>query len=92
VFVQRQRTRGLHTEHPAGEQKTNDERSLSCLETLHGGARTNRISGVVNGPILAGLRAPSPASQPTISTPIDRHYEQIRLDMEPLFQKLGIAA
>jgi hypothetical protein len=43
-------------------------------------------------PILAAVRVPSRVPKPTISTPVDRHYEQIRLDMQPLFQELGIAA
>jgi hypothetical protein len=29
---------------------------------------------------------------PSISTPTDRHYEKLRIDMEALFNDLGIAA
>jgi len=43
-------------------------------------------------PLLAGARTPPRASNPATWTLIDQHYQQLRLDMEPLFQELGIAA
>jgi len=43
-------------------------------------------------PLLAGVQTPPCASKPTASTPIDEHYEHLRLAMHPLFQELGLAA
>jgi hypothetical protein len=43
-------------------------------------------------PILAGVRTPPPPSKPTAWTGTDQHYEQLRLDIQPLFEELGIAA
>jgi hypothetical protein len=43
-------------------------------------------------PILAGVRATHPAPQPKLAPTIDQHYERLRLDLQPLFQELGIAA
>jgi hypothetical protein len=43
-------------------------------------------------PILAGVRTAAPSRQPPISTLIDQHYNQLRLDFQPLFEELGIAA
>ena len=46
----------------------------------------------VIGPLLAGVRTPAgPRTLSTLTT-IDQHYQQLRLDMQPLFQELGIAA
>jgi hypothetical protein len=46
----------------------------------------------VIGPILAGVRSPHLGRKPNAWTPADRHYEQLRIRMQPLFQDLGIAA
>ncbi len=46
----------------------------------------------VIGPLLAGARTPPRASKPATWTLVDQHYQQLRLDMQPLFQELGIAA
>ncbi len=43
-------------------------------------------------PLLAGIRTPARPSKPTILTIIDQHYEHLRLDIQPLFEELGIAA
>src|SRR6266545_3695426 len=43
-------------------------------------------------PILAGVRTSAPSAKPPISTLIDQHYNQLRLDFQPLFEELGIAA
>jgi len=43
-------------------------------------------------PILAGVSTSAPSSRPPISTLVDQHYDQLRLDFQPLFQELGIAA
>jgi len=43
-------------------------------------------------PILAGVRATQHTPQPTLAPALDRHYERLRLDLQPVFQELGIAA
>ena len=43
-------------------------------------------------PLLAGVRATHPDPQPKPSPALDRHYERLRLDLQPVFQELGIAA
>jgi hypothetical protein len=46
----------------------------------------------VIGPLLAGVGSQQPTRRPTTWTTLDQHYERLRLDMQPLFQELGIAA
>src|SRR5262249_4671658 len=46
----------------------------------------------VIAPILAGVRSPILGRKPPTWTALDRHYEQLRIRMEPLFHELGIAA
>ena len=46
----------------------------------------------VIAPLLAGVRSPRLGRKPATWTPADRHYEQLRIRMQPLFQELGIAA
>ena len=46
----------------------------------------------VIGPLLTGARTPPRAAKPATWTLVDQHYQQLRLDMQPLFQELGIAA
>ena len=41
---------------------------------------------------LAGVRSPRLGRKPVNWTPADRHYEQLRIRMQPLFHELGIAA
>src|SRR5216684_1685112 len=43
-------------------------------------------------PLLAGVQTPPRTSKPATWTPLDWHYEHLRLAMQPLFQELGIAA
>jgi hypothetical protein len=43
-------------------------------------------------PLLAGVQTPPRTPKPATWTPLDRHYEQIRFSMQPLFHELGIAA
>ena len=43
-------------------------------------------------PVLAGVRATQPESPPNLPSAFDQHYHRLRLDMQPLFQELGIAA
>jgi hypothetical protein len=43
-------------------------------------------------PILAGVRSPHLGRKPKAWTTADRQYEQLRIDMQPLFQDFGIAA
>ncbi|HZM80572.1 MAG TPA: hypothetical protein VFC19_32950 [Candidatus Limnocylindrales bacterium] len=45
----------------------------------------------VIAPILAGVRSPRMGRQPKIWTAVDRHYEQIRIDMQVLLVHLGLA-
>jgi hypothetical protein len=42
--------------------------------------------------ILTGVRSPRIGRRPKTWTQLDRHYEQLRIDMQPLFEELGIAA
>ena len=46
----------------------------------------------VIGPILAGVRSPRMGRKPITWTSVDRDYEKIRIDMQTLFQDLGIRA
>jgi hypothetical protein len=46
----------------------------------------------VIAPILAGVRSPRLGRKPATWTAADRHYEQLRLRLQPLFRELGIAA
>jgi hypothetical protein len=46
----------------------------------------------VIGPILAGVRVPRRGRRPKTWTSADRHYEALRLEMNALFNDLGIAA
>jgi hypothetical protein len=43
-------------------------------------------------PVLSGTRLPKRGPKPSTWTTLDRHYEQLRLDMQLVFQDLGIAA
>ena len=45
----------------------------------------------VIAPILAGVRSPRMGRKPAHWTPIDRHYEHLRVGMQALFSDLGIA-
>ncbi len=46
----------------------------------------------VIGPLVAAARTPPCPSKPATWTLVDQHYQQLHLDMQPLFQELGIAA
>ena len=46
----------------------------------------------VIAPILAGARSPRRGRKPVTWTNVDRDYEKIRIDMQTLFQDLGIRA
>ncbi len=46
----------------------------------------------VIGPILAGVRSPRRGAKPAIWTRVDQQYETLRIDMQALFQHLGITA
>jgi hypothetical protein len=43
-------------------------------------------------PLLAASGQPQPSSKPANPTPIDHHYESLRLSMRDLFRELGMAA
>jgi hypothetical protein len=43
-------------------------------------------------PLLAASCQPEPASKPANPTPIDHHYERLRVGMRDLFNELGMAA
>jgi hypothetical protein len=43
-------------------------------------------------PILAGVRSPRIGRRPNTWTPADRHYERLRIHMQPLLEELGLAA
>ena len=43
-------------------------------------------------PVLSGTRLPKRGPKPSTWTTLDRHYEQLRLDMQLIFHDLGIAA
>jgi hypothetical protein len=43
-------------------------------------------------PILAGVRVPRRGRKPATWTRTDQHYETLRLEMQVLFNDLGIAA
>jgi hypothetical protein len=43
-------------------------------------------------PMLAGVRSPHSGRRPKTWTAADRHYERLRIQMQPLFEELGLAA
>jgi len=43
-------------------------------------------------PILAGVRSPRIGRRPKTWTAADRHYERLRIHMQPLLEELGLAA
>jgi hypothetical protein len=43
-------------------------------------------------PLLAGVRAPQPHAQPTLWPALDQHYQRVCLDLQPVFDELGLAA
>jgi hypothetical protein len=43
-------------------------------------------------PVLAGVKTTHQHPQPLLAPALDRHYERLRLDLQPVFQELGIAA
>jgi hypothetical protein len=43
-------------------------------------------------PLLAAGQRPEPQSKPNHPTPVDRHYEHLRVGMRDLFTALRIAA
>jgi hypothetical protein len=45
----------------------------------------------VIAPILAGVRNPEMGRKPADWTSVDRDYERIRIDMQDLFDHLGIS-
>jgi len=58
-------------------------RSIAALEIL----RDHVIR-----PVLAGISGTHPKPAPILHAPLDRHYERLCEDIQPLFQELGIAA
>ena len=46
----------------------------------------------VIAPLLAGVRSPRMGRKPTIWTPVDRDYENLRIGMQTLFRHVGIEA
>lgn len=59
-------------------------RSIAALEIL----RDHVIR-----PLLAGVSTTRPKPAPAaVSAPLDRHYERLCLDLQPVFEELGIAA
>ena len=45
----------------------------------------------VIAPILAGVRSPRMGRKPKVWTSVDRHYEQLRVELQSLFTDLGLA-
>jgi hypothetical protein len=43
-------------------------------------------------PVLAGVQTTQPDRQPNTPSTLDQHYQRLCLDLQPLFQDLGIAA
>lgn len=43
-------------------------------------------------PLLAGVRPTHLQAPPILSSALDAHYQRLRLDLQPVFQELGIAA
>ena len=70
------RTRRYHLEPPTAG-------TIAALLTLR---------DQVIAPILAGVRSPRMGRKPITWTSVDRDYEKIRIDMQTLFQDLGIRA
>jgi hypothetical protein len=58
-------------------------RSLTALLVMH---------EKIIRPLLTASRQPEPTLRPANPTPIDHHYEALRVSMRNLFTDLGIAA
>jgi hypothetical protein len=52
-------------------------------------AANQRLRDQVIAPILAGIRSPRMGRKPKAWTSIDRDYEQIRVNMQTLFDDLA---
>jgi hypothetical protein len=63
-----------------------------CPASMRSIAALQILRDDVIRPILAGVRAPHREPQTTSSTDLDRHYQRLCLDIQPVFQELGIAA
>jgi hypothetical protein len=67
-------------------------RANSSTRSSHGpGSQSSRNDQVIK-PVLSGTRLPKGGPKPSTWTTLDRHYEQLRLDMQLVFHDLGIAA
>jgi hypothetical protein len=60
--------------------------SLRAITALH------VLRDHVIRPVLAGAQTTPPHTQPNPSSILDQHYQRLRLDLQPLFKDLGIAA
>ena len=74
---------GHHHDHTAASRCSSRKLALNTLLTLR---------EQVIAPILAGVRSPRMGRKPITWTSVDRDYEKIRIDMQTLFQDLGIRA
>jgi hypothetical protein len=83
---------------PRGLNRTNRE-NAGAMRRYHAPPEALRtitallvLRDQVLRPILAGVRVPRRGRKPTTWTRTDQHYETLRIDMNALFNDLGIAA
>jgi hypothetical protein len=63
-----------------------------CPASLRAIAALQILREQVIRPVLAGVHNACRQAQPILSPALDRHYERLRLDMQPVFEELGLAA
>jgi hypothetical protein len=63
-----------------------------CPASMRSIAALQILRDDVIRPVLAGVRAPHREPQTTSSPDLDRHYQRLCFDIQPVFQELGIAA
>jgi len=63
-----------------------------CAVSMRAIAALQILRDHVIRPVLAGVRAPHQEPETTPFPALDRHYQRLRLDIQPVFQELGIAA
>ena len=63
-----------------------------CAASMRSIAALEILRDHVIRPVLAGVSTAHPNPAPILSPPLDRHYERLCLDIQPVFQELGIAA
>jgi len=63
-----------------------------CVASMRSIAALDILRDHVIRPVLAGISGTHPKPAPVVHAPLDRHYQRLCEDIQPLFEELGIAA